>query len=40
MRAFLAAVVTLVVVAVASVFVLDAFQEPASVAYSTQGVRL
>ncbi len=40
MRAFLAAVVTLVVVAVASVFVLDAVQKPVSVAYSTQAVRL
>jgi hypothetical protein len=40
MRAFLAAVIAAVVIAVAGYFVLAKFQEPVSEAYATQGVRL
>jgi len=40
MRAFLAALVVAAVIAVVGAFVLDKIQEPVSVAFSTQGVRL
>ena len=40
MRAFLAALVAAAVFDVIGAFVLDKIQEPASEAYSTQGVRL
>ena len=40
MRASLAALVVSAVIAVAGAFVLNKMQEPASEAYSTQGVRL
>ena len=40
MRAFLSAVVIAVVVAGGGAFVLNKFQEPADVAYSTGAVRL
>ena len=40
MRAFLIALVAAAVIAVVGAFVLNKFQEPVSVAYSTEGVRL
>jgi hypothetical protein len=40
MRAFVIALVAAAVIAVVGAFVLDKIQEPVSVAYSTQGVRL
>jgi hypothetical protein len=40
MRAFLIALVAAAVIAVVGGFVLDKMQEPVSVAYSTEGVRL
>jgi hypothetical protein len=40
MRAFLAALVAAAVLAVAASFVLAKIQEPVSVAYSTEAVRL
>jgi len=40
MRSFIAAVIVAVIVAVCGAVVLDRVQEPASVAFSTTGVRL
>lgn len=40
MKVFLTASAAAIVIAVVSVFVLNAMQEPVSVAYSTTGVRL
>lgn len=40
MRAFLSAVVIAIVIAVGGAVVLNKFQEPAQVAYSTSSVRL
>ena len=40
MRAFFAALVVAAVIAIAGAFVLNKIQESASVAYSTEGVRL
>jgi hypothetical protein len=40
MRAFLIALAAAAVIAVAGALVLDKMQEPVSVAYSTEGVRL
>jgi hypothetical protein len=41
MRSFIAACIAVIVVAVAAVYVLDAYQEPADVAYASRtGVRL
>jgi hypothetical protein len=40
MRAFIAAIVATIVVAVVGVYALEALQKPASTAYSTTGVRL
>jgi hypothetical protein len=41
MKAFVAAVVAAIIVGVVAVYVLDAYQKPASVAYTSQsGVRL
>jgi hypothetical protein len=40
MRAFITAVIVAIVLAVVGGFVLNKLQEPASVAFSTEGVRL
>jgi Flp pilus assembly pilin Flp len=40
MRAFLAALVAVAVIAIVGSFALAKFQEPVSEAYTTQGVRL
>ncbi len=40
MKSFIIAVVAAVVLAVVSAYVLNAFQEPVSVAFTTSGVRI
>ena len=40
MRVFFASCIAAAAIAVAAAFVLNAFQKPADVAYSTEGVRL
>jgi Ni,Fe-hydrogenase I cytochrome b subunit len=40
MKSFIAACVAIVVIAVAGYFVLQSYQEPVTVAYTTSGVRL
>jgi hypothetical protein len=40
MKVFIAACIAAIVIAVGAIYVLDAYQKPASTAYTTQSVRI